>query len=105
MNWVFGFDDCKTKDDMDIEESSIVDDFLNEFRKKLREIVSNRFNYYVCASGLISSEYISELHKRIIFEKGDRYSLGDWLYKSNQWFNTIVHFGSQIGWNDFGTWT
>ena len=91
MNWVFGFDDCKTGDDMDTEEPSIVDLFLNKFRKKLREIVSNTFDYYVCASGLISSEYISELHRRILFEKGDRDSLGDWLLKSNQWFNTIVH--------------
>tara|TARA_B100001123_G_C15258133_1_gene1005506 strand:+ start:78 stop:1394 length:1317 start_codon:yes stop_codon:yes gene_type:complete len=93
MNWVFGFDDCKTEDDMDIEESSIEDNFLNEFRKKLSEIISSKFDYYTCASGLISPEYIIELQRRTQFikeETEEYHDKSDWSLKSNEWFNTII---------------
>ena len=93
MNWVFGFDDCKTEDDMDIEGSSTGDHFLNEFRKKLSEMISGTYNYYVCASGLISPEYIIELQRRTQFLEESTESSSnksDWSLKSNEWFNTII---------------
>ena len=93
MNWVFGFDDCRTGDDMDTEELSIVDHFLNEFRKKLSEMISGTYNYYVCASGLISPEYIIELQRRTQFLEESTESSSnksDWSLKSNEWFNTII---------------